>query len=171
MQTLDVISVNLWQILISLCNLVILYLLLKKFLYAPVRRVLAQRQEAIDGRYAEADRADQEAQSNRQAWEDKLAHAQDEADSILAEAGARADRKGERMIAEAREKADGIVRSAKNEAEAEYRRAQAQIRDEIADVSAMVAEKLLGREISGDDQARLIDAYITELGDSDGAGD
>ena len=44
MQTLDVISVNLWQILISLINLFLLFLILKKFLFKPVKKVLDQRQ-------------------------------------------------------------------------------------------------------------------------------
>ena len=43
MQSLDIISINIWQILISLCNLVLLFLILKKFLYKPVHNVLAQR--------------------------------------------------------------------------------------------------------------------------------
>ena len=44
MPTLDVISVNIWSILISLCNLLILFFIIKKFLYKPVRKMLAERQ-------------------------------------------------------------------------------------------------------------------------------
>ena len=54
MQSLDVISVNLWQILISLCNLVIIFLVVKHFLYQPVRKMLKKRQETLDGEYAAA---------------------------------------------------------------------------------------------------------------------
>ena len=48
MQTLDVISVNIWQIVISLANLALLFLLLKKFLYQPVKRMLAKREEEMN---------------------------------------------------------------------------------------------------------------------------
>ena len=51
MQTLEVISVNLWQILISLLNLLILFLLFKKFLFKPVNNMLAKRQSEIDEKY------------------------------------------------------------------------------------------------------------------------
>ena len=61
MQSLEVISANIWQIIISLCNLVILFLLLKKFLYKPVREMLAKRKALIDGVYADADKAKSEA--------------------------------------------------------------------------------------------------------------
>ena len=52
MQNLEVISVNIWHILISLCNLLILFLILKKFLYAPVKKVMAQRRASIDESYS-----------------------------------------------------------------------------------------------------------------------
>ena len=57
MQSLGVISINLWQVLISLANLGILFLLVKKFLFQPVRKILAQRQAHVDQLYAEADEA------------------------------------------------------------------------------------------------------------------
>ena len=60
-QTLDVISVNLWQILISLANLVILYLLLKKFLFKPVHKFLAARKEEVENLYGEAEEAQEQA--------------------------------------------------------------------------------------------------------------
>ena len=61
MQSLDVISVNLWQILISLANLLILFLIIKKFLYAPVKNILAKRESEIENRYSEAGKAIEEA--------------------------------------------------------------------------------------------------------------
>ena len=45
MQTLDIVSVNLWLILISLANLVLVFLIVKKFLFKPVQRMLDQRQK------------------------------------------------------------------------------------------------------------------------------
>ena len=57
MQSLEVFSLNLWQMIISLCNLVILFLILKKFLYKPVRKALEDRKLAVDGVYADAQKA------------------------------------------------------------------------------------------------------------------
>ena len=61
MQTLDVISVNLWSVLISLVNLFLLYLILKKFLYKPVKKTLEARKAAIDAQYSDAEEAKQAA--------------------------------------------------------------------------------------------------------------
>ena len=46
MQTLEIISVNLWQILISLANLLLIYIILKKLLWKPVKKVMDQRQRS-----------------------------------------------------------------------------------------------------------------------------
>ena len=54
MPTLDIITVNVWQILISLLNLFLLFLIIKKFLYGPIKKVMAQRQAEIDADYAKA---------------------------------------------------------------------------------------------------------------------
>ena len=51
MNNLDVISLNIWQIIISLLNLVILFFLFRKFLFAPVKKVIAKRQEEVDSSY------------------------------------------------------------------------------------------------------------------------
>ena len=76
MQTLDIISVNVWQILISLVNLLLLFLIIKKFLFKPVMTVLEKRRQEIDGQYAEADAAIEEANLSKKQWEEKLAGAE-----------------------------------------------------------------------------------------------
>ena len=53
-QTLEVISINIWQIVVSLCNLIILFFVLKKFLYKPVKKVLAERSAAVEKEYSDA---------------------------------------------------------------------------------------------------------------------
>ena len=72
MPTLDVISVNIWSILISLCNLLILFFIIKKFLYKPVRKMLAERQAAVDKVYSEADEALRSAEQDRLTYSQKL---------------------------------------------------------------------------------------------------
>ena len=47
-ESLDVIYINIWAIVISLVNLLILFLLLKKFLFKPVTRIMAERRAKVD---------------------------------------------------------------------------------------------------------------------------
>lgn len=165
MQTLEIISVNLWAILISLLNLLLLFLILKKFLYKPVKKMLAQRQQQIDDQYKAAEEAEQKALADKAAWEDKLQHAEGEADALLKAAVANADRRSDVIVAEARDKAADILRRAENEAELERRKAEAGIKQEIVDVSALLATQMLGREVRAEDHRELIDSFIEEIGD------
>ncbi len=165
MPTLDVVSVNIWQILISLANLVIIFLIVKKFLFAPVGRMLAERQGEVDRQYAAADEAKAAAEADRDAWKTKMETARDEADEIIKKAVQTAEYRGDAIVAEAKERADGIVRAAETEARLEKEKARADIRGEIVDVSTVLAEKLLEREVNADDHRVLVDAFIDAMGD------
>ncbi len=162
---LAVISVNLWQILISLCNLVIIFLILKKFLFKPIRNVIASRQAKIDADYAEAEEAKKQAYADKAQWEATLATANAEAQKILDTAHTNASRRSEAMLGLARDKADIIVRRAKEDAELEQRKAKEQIKHDLADVSVLLTEKMLDREINADDHRELIDSFIETIGE------
>ncbi|MBQ3150348.1 MAG: F0F1 ATP synthase subunit B [Clostridia bacterium] len=168
MQSLDVISVNLWQMLVSLANLVLLFLLVKKFLYKPVMRMLETRRAAIDKDYSDADEAKQQALSDKLQYEEKLRDAKSEADSVVKKAVATASEREKEIIANAREKADGIVRQAENEALLERKKAEDAVKKEIVEVSSLLTEKVLEREVTAADHQRLIDSFIEGIGDDDG---
>ena len=163
--SLEIISINIWHIVISLCNLLILFLMLKKFLYQPVKKVLADRQAAIDSRYDEADKAKSEALQSKAEWEERMAAADEEAAGIVSSAVESANRQSSAILGETKEKADRMMNRARAEADAERRKAEDDIKDRIADVSAAIAGKLLEREISAADHSDLIDSFISEIGE------
>lgn len=169
MQSLEVISINLWQILISLANLVILFLIVKKFLFKPVKKVLAQRQDLMDAQYSAAQEAQAQALADKDAWEHKMQSAKAEADAIMKDAASKAQIRGDRIVSDAREKADGIIRQAQTAAELERKKAEDGIKKEIVDVSAALTEKMLGREINAQDHRDMIDSFIEGLGEDDGS--
>lgn len=165
MQSLDVISINLWQILVSLANLVILFLLIKKFLYKPVKKMLESRQNTIDGEYSAAEEAKKLALEDKKAYEEKLSTAKAEADAVIQSAVDTAALREKEILADAKEKADGIIRKAKEDAELEKRKAEESIKQEIVEVSTLLAEKMLDREINPQDHQDMIDSFIDSIGD------
>ena len=165
MQNLDVISINLWNILIALINLVLLFLIIKKFLFGPVKNVLAKRQSEIDRQYEAASEAEADAKENRRMWEEKLGNAEIEADTILKTAAEQAKFRSDAIVSDAQEKADRIVRTAASEAELEIKKAADGIKREIVSVSGALTEKMLEREINTDDHRALIDSFIEKIGD------
>ena len=165
MQNLDVISVNLWQTLISLANLLVLFLAVKKFLYQPVKKMLAARQSTIEGDYAAASDAKEKALSDQAAYEEKLKGAKKEAESLIQSAVATAGQREQEILASAKEKAEGIVRQAQNEAALEKEKAKEEIRSEIVEVSTLLTEKMLEREVNAEDHRSLIDSFVEKLGE------
>lgn len=163
MNDLDIISINIWQIVISLLNLVLLFLILKKFLFKPVKDIVAKRQTEVESVYDKAAKAQGEADELKSSWESKMKTAQDEADKIVKEATEKADRRNEVMLYESREKAESIIRKAKADAERSKADAEEYIRKEIIDVSAAMSEQILAREINMDDHKDLIDGFIDNL--------
>ena len=167
MQSLDVISINIWNVFISLCNLALLFWLMKKFLYRPVRNMIAKRQAELDAQYAAAAAAEQSANADREKYAEKLRGAREEADGILRKAAADANRSGERIVADARDKAESMVRQAQNEVALEKKKAEAEVRRQIADVSAALTEQMLRREIRTEDHRELIDSFLQEMGEEE----
>lgn len=165
MQNLGIISVNLWQILISLANLTILFLLLKKFLYKPVTKMLEARRAEIDSQYADAENARNSAKAKDAELTDRLNNAKAEAENIVKEAADAAHVRGEKIVEQARANADGIIRQAELDAELQRKKANENIKEQIVEVSTALAEKMLEREINADDHKALIDDFINKLGD------
>ena len=165
MQTLEVISVNLWQMLASLVNLVLLFLIVKRFLYRPVKKMLSDRRAAIEGDYAAADAARKDAEADRAAYEQKLKDAHDEAEGLIQSAVRTAGQREEEILAEAKDKADGILRQAKEDAALEKKKAEDEIRYEIVQVSSLLTEKILEREIRPEDHEKWIDSFVNSVGE------
>lgn len=167
MQSLGIISVNLWQILISLANLTILFLLLKKFLYKPVTKMLEERRTEIDSQYNDAQNAKNSAEAKDAELTERLSNAKAEAESIVKQAASDAQNRGDKIIEDAKATADGIIRQAELDAELQRKKANENIKEQIVEVSTALAEKMLEREINADDHKALIDNFIEKIGEDD----
>ena len=163
MQFLDVISVNIWAILASLANLLLLTLIIKKFLFKPVKKIVDARRAAIDADYEQARAAREEAEESRLNYEAAMAAARQTSDQIIADASRTAEYRSNEIVAEARERASEIRRQAEADAVLERKKAEDEMKHEIANVSAQLTGKLLQREINEEDHRSLIDSFLNEL--------
>jgi len=160
---LELISLNVWHIASAILNLLILTWILKKFLFKPVRDVLAKRQGEVDDIYRKAEETSAQAELDRQLYAEKLAGAKAEADGIVKAATARADRLSDEIIENANRKANETMKKAENDIEREKKKAKNELKNEISNISVQIAENVVKREISEDDHRELIDSFIDEL--------
>lgn len=167
MQPSEIITVNIWQIVVSLLNLVILFLIVKKFLYKPIKKTLKDREEKLEEKYTEADERLENAKNTEAELNEKLSEADKAAEQIVSDATVVAERRKAEITAEAQAEADNIVRLAHAEAELERKKAQGDIKTQIVDVSLALSEKLIEREIKEEDHHNLIDSFISQIGDEE----
>ncbi len=165
MEALEFVSIVPWEIVMQLVNLLILVLLLRHFLFGPVQRVLAQRDEEIAQQYAEAARTSEQAERTRQEYEQRMVTANQEAESIVTRAQQRAHWKEAEILDEAQRQADRIVERGSEDVEQERRRAVRSLREEVSALAMELAERVVGRELTARDHERLIQECIDGLGD------
>lgn len=165
MQFLDIISVNIWNILISLLNLLILFLILKKFLFKPVRKALADRQEQVDSMYGEADKSRTEANAMKRQYEEKMAAARDEADGLVRTATRNAQQRSDAMLAETTGHLSYMKQKAEEDIAQEKKQMLRDVQGEISQMAVEIASKIVGREINAEDHKQLVDDFIRNVGD------
>ena len=165
MQSLDVISVNLWQILISLANLLVMFLILKHFLFKPVMKMMAARQAQVDKIYDDANEDRTQAADMKQEYEQRLATAREEADGLVRNAVTTAQRRGDAIVAEANSQASHIKQKAEEEIALEKKQMLMNVRSEISDMAVSIASKVVEREIQKEDHENFMDEFIRNVGE------
>ena len=168
MQSLEVISVNIWHVLISIINLFLLYLIIKKLLYKPVRNFVHKRQEQVELDLKVAKEAKREAEEEKDMWYEKMKIANTKSEEIIKQASDTAKKRGEEIIDDAKSRAGDIIQNAKTQAQLEQKKAEGEIREHIVVLSNELTEKLLKREVSIDDNRDLIDSFLEEVGTKNG---
>ncbi len=165
MQFLDVISVNLWQILISLANLLIIFWVFKRFLFKPVQKVMNARQEQVDKIYSDAEQDRSAAVSMKQEYEARLATAREEADGLVRNAVQTAQRRSDAIVAEATSQASHLKQKAEEEIARDKKQMLLDVKSEISDIAVSIASKVVEREIKKDDHERFVEEFIKNVGE------
>ena len=161
------VGVNFWTMLFAWCNLLILYLFLRKILFGPIKKMIDDRQSEIDGMYEGAEATEREAENLRASYERRLAEAESESEAMLRSATRRAELKSEEIIKEANAEASRILERAEETVELERRRIINEAKDEISEMAISIAGAVIERDVSAAEHERLIDDFIAGIGESD----
>lgn len=160
----ELLGVNPWTALFTLANTVALFLVLKKFLFKPVLKMIEDRQQEIDGMYREAGDARDQAQAMEAEYRQKLSEAQATGERIVKEAVTRGQSREEEILRQAARDADAMRDKAAADIAREKTKAVNDAKNEISDIAMAIAAKVVGRQLNADDQDALIDGFIDELG-------
>ena len=161
----DFVGVNVWTMVFAWCNLLILYFILKKILFKPVKNMIDSRQKEIDDMYSSAEEAERSAKALEAEYTEKLSSAKEEGEEIVRTAQRRAVLREEEIIREAEATAGRMIERAGEEIELERRRAVNEIKDEVSAMAISIAEAVIERDISEGEHKELIDSFIDKMGD------
>lgn len=152
--------------LFVIINLFVLYLLMRKFLFGPVTRMIEKRQALIAEQMADAKAKQAQAAQILDEYDGKLAAAGQQAREMIQNA----KRKGELEYQSAMDavKADSQALIASTQAQLEREREEMidGVRGEVATLAILAAAKVSAGHISADIDVSLVDAFLDEAGEA-----
>ena len=159
------VGVNPWTALFILLNTLTIFFVGKKYLFGPVMKIIESRQKEIDDMYESAGKAEADAKTMQEEYQQKLTEAGQTSDRLVKEAVARGQAREEEIIRQAHAEADAIREKAAADIAQEKKKAINEAKDEISVIAMAIAGKVVGRSITEQDNAQLVDQFIDELGD------
>lgn len=155
-----------WNIIWTFVDLTVLYILLKKFLFARVQKVLDQRQEMIQGQMDHAKEqealANQNLQQVRETVENATKEAREKAQRILEAAS----RKEKEQLQASEEEAKRILISSRKQAEQERKKLLADTQDEMVIIAMLAARKAVGNNINEEKEKALFEDLLKKVGEA-----
>lgn len=160
------VGVNPWTALFTFCNMMITFLVLKKLLFKPVKKMIDDRQQEIDTMYADADAAKEQALALEKEYQDRLLNVQQERDQIIRDAVARAQKNEQEIMAAAQSDAERLRENARADIAQERKKALNEIKDDISGIAIDIASKITEQEIDEKKHQQLIEDFIQNMGDA-----
>ncbi len=158
-------GINYGDIVFQLLMFIVLMVLLKKFAWGPLMGIMKQREEHVANEITAAENSRKEAAKLVDEQRNMLKEARTDAQNLIESAKKQGDLQREEIIATARGEAERLKESAKLEIEQQKEKAVAAIREQVASLSVLIASKVIEKELSAQDQDKLINEYIQEAGE------
>ncbi|MCL2833040.1 MAG: F0F1 ATP synthase subunit B [Treponema sp.] len=155
---------------ITIINIAFLYFILRKILFKPVTKFMTDRQQKIRDSIEQAENDRTQAKALLAQYETKLNAANAEAEAIIRGAREKAAEEADRIAKDSRTAAENSLHNAQKQIEAERLAALAAFRKEAASMVISASERLLGRELKGEDNARFAQMLLYEAAAETGAG-
>ncbi|GKV66280.1 ATP synthase subunit b [Sporosarcina sp. NCCP-2331] len=156
---------NLGDIIVTVVFFTILMVLLKKFAWGPLMGVMDQRAQLIATEIEQAEKSRQESAKLLEEQRALLKEARDNAQAIVENAKKSGDTQREELITAARAEVNRMKEAATLEIATEKEKAVAAVREEFVSLSILAASKVLGKEISEEDNRALIEETIVKAGE------
>lgn len=165
MQVQELVGIIPWTFVAQICNLFIQMYLIKRFLFKPVHEILEKRRVAADAEIIQAEETKAKAEAIRAEYERNMQDARQKANEILDSARNTAAIQSEKILKEAQDQTFAMKNKAEKEIAQEKKKAVNEVKGEIGDMAVEIAGKVIEREINEKDHEKLIDEFISNVGE------
>ncbi|MEW6696536.1 MAG: F0F1 ATP synthase subunit B [Bacillota bacterium] len=152
-------------LLAQMFNFLVLLILLRVVAYKPFMNMLEKRKELIESSIAAAEEDKKQAEQLRNALQADLQRSRQEAAEMMARATKNAEDQAQQIIEAAKAEAARVKDAALLEIQREKEKAVAELRDQVATLSIMVAGKIIDQKLNDDLQKDLVNKFVKEAGD------
>lgn len=152
----------------ALIAFLIIWAVLAKLVWPQVLTMMEKRQAKIQSDLDAAERSKVEAADQARAYDAKIVEAHQEAEAIVAKAKKEAEEERSRILAKAQREAADVIAKAHGAVDSERHKAMIELSGSVVDLSVEIASKIIGNDLSEEEQRRLAEKYLAEVGTSDG---
>ncbi len=161
---IEALGISLKEFVFYMINFLILVGVLTKFLYKPFLGVLEERKKKIQDAFDSAEMMNKRADEKMANYTARIANVEEEGREIIKEAKQRAEAQAADIISEANEKAAQIVAAAQRQIELDKQKAADEMKQQVATLALMAAEKIVERDIAHIGQEQIVDEIIEQAG-------
>lgn len=149
-----------WRVL----NFIALMIILVKFGAKPIASALGGRQAAVKNELEDLETRREEAEKQYREFEAKLATVEKDIDTIVEKAVAQAEVEKAKIIEKAEQAVDDMKRQAEQSIQNEIVEARRDLKNDVADQAAVMAEELIVKNLTPEDQVKIVENYLNKVG-------
>lgn len=152
--------------LLQISATLVLYFILRHFLFGPVSTFLAARKERIAKELEEAKSHREEAETLKKEYESRIDEAKQEARGIIDSAKKRGEELKDQILVEAKTEASNVLAKARNDIEREKEKTMAELKSEVVQIAMMAAEKVVEKSLDEKAHKDMIKKFVDEVGEA-----
>ena len=154
-----------YTVVATILSFLLLVWLLSAKVWGPLMKMMEARRTNIESMLSQAENERQQAEKIKREYQEEMRKARQEAQDVIAKATKVSEVRANEILAASREESEKIKKSALVEIELERDKAVAEVRAQVADLSVLVAEKIIRQKLDMKGQGQLIEQFIQEVGE------
>lgn len=150
----------------QIINTIVIFLVLRHFLFKPVKGMIEKRQDMISDQLEDAKTKNEDAEQLIADYEDKLKKIEEKGRDMIREASQKAEARASEIVKDAEKEAELIKKRAEKDIQREKQKAVNELKEDIVSLSLLAASKVLEKDIDENQHKSLITKFLDEVGET-----